>query len=113
MGKTARDAPYIGKLVPTTRNRCGLQSYVISILIRSGFGCRSRGTEGFPSRRPHELGLVSILCEDDGVLAGPAWAARLPLGHEVRSVKNRKGGGERRGRMGRTQIPAGFRPVAK
>jgi hypothetical protein len=31
-------APYIGKLVPTTRKRCGLRSYEIYILIRSGFG---------------------------------------------------------------------------
>jgi hypothetical protein len=37
-GKLLRMAPYIGKLVPTTRNRRRLQSYSISILIRSGFG---------------------------------------------------------------------------
>jgi hypothetical protein len=37
-GKPLGTAPYIGKLVPTTHDRCGLQSYAISILIRSGFG---------------------------------------------------------------------------
>jgi hypothetical protein len=80
-GKPLGTAPYIGKLVPTSHNQCGLQSYVIFVLIRSGLK--------------------------------PAWAARWPLGREVGRMKNRKGGGERRGRMGQTQIPAGFRPVAK
>jgi hypothetical protein len=37
-GKPLGMAPYIGKLVPTTRNQRELQSYVISVLIRSRFG---------------------------------------------------------------------------
>jgi hypothetical protein len=37
-GKPLETTPYIGKLVPTTRNRRGLQSYVIFVLIQSGFG---------------------------------------------------------------------------
>jgi hypothetical protein len=35
-GKPLGTAPYIGKLVPTSHNQCGLQSYVIFVLIRSG-----------------------------------------------------------------------------
>jgi hypothetical protein len=35
--------------------------------------------------------------------------AGLGLGH----TKMEKGGGERRGRMGQTRIPAGFRPVTE
>jgi hypothetical protein len=112
-GKLLRMAPYIGKLVPSTHNRCGLQSYMISILSRTGFGWRSQGTVGFPSRRWHKLGSISVLCEDNGVVARPAWTTHWPLGREVGRGKNRKWGGERRGRMGRTQIPTGFRPVAK
>jgi hypothetical protein len=34
-------------------------------------------------------------------------------GPRLGRVENRKGGGERRGRLHRTQILAGFRPVAK
>jgi hypothetical protein len=45
-GKPLRTTPYIGRLVPTTCNRCGLQSYAISVLIRSRFGWRSRGGGG-------------------------------------------------------------------
>jgi hypothetical protein len=48
--------PYIGKLIPTTCKRCELQFYVIFVLIRSIFGWRSRGREGFPSRWRRKLG---------------------------------------------------------
>jgi hypothetical protein len=66
--------PYIGKLVPITRKRCELQSYVIFILIRSRFSWRSWGKEGFSSRWWRKLGSDSVHREDDGVLAGLAWA---------------------------------------
>jgi hypothetical protein len=69
-GKLLGTAPYMGKLVPTTRNQRRLQSYVFCILIQSRFGWRTRGMVGFPSRQRHELSLVSVLREDDGVLAG-------------------------------------------
>jgi hypothetical protein len=89
-GNPLGTAPYIGKLVPTTHKRCGLQSYAIFILILSRFSWRSQGTEGFPSRQRRELGSILVLHEDDGVLAGPAWAARWPLGHEVSHVKRKR-----------------------
>jgi hypothetical protein len=94
-GKLLRMAPYIGKLVPTTRNRRRLQSYSISILIRSGFRRRSQGTEGFLSRRQCKLGLALVLREDDEVLAWPACAARWPPGREVGHMKDKKRGREK------------------
>jgi hypothetical protein len=89
-GKLLGMAPYIGKVVPTTRKLCGRQSDAIFVLIQNGFGWRSWGTEGFPSRRQHEFGSVSVLREDNGVLPVPTWATCWPLGHEVGHAKRKR-----------------------
>jgi hypothetical protein len=65
-------AHFIGILVPTTRERCGLQSYVIFVLIWRGFGGRSRRKGRISLRRRRKLNSVSVRREDDGVLARPA-----------------------------------------
>jgi hypothetical protein len=69
-------------------------------------------------RRGEDGGRRSGQCRPRAGAAGFTVPRRGPrvgdeAGPGLGCVKNRKGEGERRGRLHQTQIPAGFRPVAK
>jgi hypothetical protein len=103
-GKPLGATPYTGKLVPTTRKRCRLQSYMIFVLIQSGFSWRSQGTEGFPSRQRCELSSVWVIMR---MMESWSGRPRLHAGHwAVRWAAQREKGGSRLGPLSR------FRPMA-